>query len=183
MIERPEMSAQTLEFLAGSPLGADDFEWISGDRMPEPYRSLLVHEGDMTSTLEGFHGSPIHLDVLRVGSQGERYVREVVLWRESDRRPVEYGMLEADIDAYPEELRPDVLAGERPLGFLLNRARVPFLSRRLGLFRVPAERTHGLLPEGSGGRFRYGRYNQLLTLDERLLAKIIEVLPEEDGRP
>jgi hypothetical protein len=180
MIERPEMSDQTLEFLAGSPLGADDFEWLLGEEMPEPYRSLLVHEGDMTSMLEGFHRSPIWLDVLRVGPRGERYVREVVLWRERDRRPVEYGMLEADLEAYPEALRPAVLAGERPLGFLLNDAGVPFRSNRIGLFRVAAEHTIGLLPEGSGGGFRYGRYNELLTVEGRSLAKIIEILPEEE---
>jgi len=108
----------------------------------------------MTSMLEGFHKSPIWLDVLRVGPHGERYVREVVLWREEDRRPVEYGMLEADLEAYPEALRPAVLAGERPLGFLLKDAEVAFRSNRLGLFRVAAGCTAGLLPGGSGGGFR-----------------------------
>jgi hypothetical protein len=180
MIDGPEMSPATLAFLRESPLGADDFEWLDGDEMPQPYRMLLVHEGDMTSTLERFHGSQIRLDVLRVGPPGGCYVREVILWRESDRRPVEYGMLEADIDAYPPGLRPAVLAGERPLGFLLNSARVSFVSRRLGLFRVAAERMAGLLPDGTGGGFRYGRYNQLLTADRRSLAKIIEILPEEE---
>ncbi len=63
----------------------------------------------------------------------------------------------------------------------INNAKVPFLSRRLGLFRVPAGRMSGLLPDGFGGRFRYGRYNQLLTADGRSLAKIIEILPEEES--
>lgn len=180
MTDHPEMSAETVAFLEGSPVGPEDFEWLSGGQIPEPYRGLLVHDGDMTSTLERFHGSPIWLDVLRVGPRGESYVREVVLWREKDRRPVEYGMLEADLDAYPETLRPAVIAGERPLGFLLNDGGVAFRSNRLGLFRVAAEHTFGLLPEGSGGGFRYGRYNQLLTAEGRSLAKIIEILPEEE---
>ena len=29
-------------------------EQIQADEMPEPYRSLLVHDSDMTSTLEEF---------------------------------------------------------------------------------------------------------------------------------
>jgi hypothetical protein len=179
MTDHPEMSPETVAFLDGSPLKAKDFEWLSGEDIPEPYHGLLVHGGDMTSTLERFHGSPIWLDVLRVGPRGENYVREVILWREKDRRPVEYGMLEADLGAYPEALRPAVLAGERPLGFLLNDAGVPFRSNRLGLFRVRSELTAGLFPEGTGGGFRYGRYNQLLTAEGRSLAKIIEILPEE----
>jgi len=182
MTDHPEMSPETVAFLKSSPVGPEDLEWLSGDEIPEPYRSLLVHDDDMTSTLERFHGSPIWLDVLRVGPHGKRYVREVVLWRERDRRPVEYGMLEADIEAYPEALRPAVLAGERPLGFLLNDANVAFRSNRLGLFRVAVECTAGLLPQGTGGEFRYGRYNELLTAEGRSLAKIIEILPEEETR-
>lgn len=66
------------------------------------------------------------------------------------------------------------------MGFLLKDAEVAFRSNRLGLFRVAAGCTAGLLPGGSGGGFRYGRYNQLLTLEGRSLARIIEILPEEE---
>ena len=37
---------------------------IEGARVPEPYRGLLVHEKDMTPTLEAFHGGDIHLRIL-----------------------------------------------------------------------------------------------------------------------
>jgi len=47
---------------------------------------------------------------------------------------------------------------------------------------VPVRCTVGLLPKGSGGGCRYGRYNELLTAEGRSLAKIIEILPEEETR-
>ena len=31
----------------------------------EPYRSLLVHDGDMTPILERFHGAPVRVHALR----------------------------------------------------------------------------------------------------------------------
>ena len=51
MIDGPDMSPATLAFLRESPLGADAFEWLEGEDLPPPSRMLLVHEGDMTSTL------------------------------------------------------------------------------------------------------------------------------------
>ena len=37
---------------------------VDGAALPEPYRSLLVHERDMTSTLGQFHGFFGRFDVL-----------------------------------------------------------------------------------------------------------------------
>ena len=59
--------------------------------MPLPYRDLLVHEGDMTSRLEQFHGGPICVDKLHSSSDGRAYFREVALRRETDKEAVEYG--------------------------------------------------------------------------------------------
>ena len=42
-------------------------------------QSLLVHEGDMPSCLEGFHESAIKVRRLRSSNDGKNYFREVVL--------------------------------------------------------------------------------------------------------
>ena len=47
--------------LAKRPLPG--IEPVDGAALPEPYRSLLVHERDMTSTLGQFHGDDIGLEV------------------------------------------------------------------------------------------------------------------------
>ena len=39
---------------------------ISGEQMPEPYRSLLVHTHHMTVTVERHYGGPVDVQVLRL---------------------------------------------------------------------------------------------------------------------
>ena len=52
------------EFYARSGLALPKIERVAGEEVPEPYRSLLVHQNDMTPTLENFHGASIHLEIL-----------------------------------------------------------------------------------------------------------------------
>src|SRR3954469_19663154 len=67
------------DFYARSGLPLPKFERIVAERMPEPYRTLLVHENDMTPTLEKFHGAQIHLKILNREQRGDYYFREVSL--------------------------------------------------------------------------------------------------------
>src|ERR1043166_6661508 len=71
---------------AGLPLPA--IERIQGDEMPEPYRSLLVHERDMTPTLQNFHRAEIHLKILNREQRGDFYFREVALLLDETNQPV-----------------------------------------------------------------------------------------------
>src|SRR5258708_29470319 len=52
------------EFYARSGLPLPPLEQIEGEEVPEPCKTLLVHDTDMTSTLEAFHGRSLHLHVL-----------------------------------------------------------------------------------------------------------------------
>src|SRR5258708_40329644 len=52
------------DFSARSGLPLPPIERLAGEQVPEPYRSLLVHDTDMTPTLESFHGARIHLQIL-----------------------------------------------------------------------------------------------------------------------
>ena len=67
--------------LAKRPLPG--IEPIDGSALPEPYRSLLVHESDMTSTLGQFHCDDIGLKVLHRHSSADAYYREVLLLAEN----------------------------------------------------------------------------------------------------
>ena len=64
-------------------------EIIDGAMMPEPYRTLLVHHGDMTSRLEEFHRAPMKLRVLHRETSGDAYRREVLLCAQDSGLPVE----------------------------------------------------------------------------------------------
>jgi hypothetical protein len=50
-------------------------EAITGDQMPEPFRSLLVHEVDMTSTLERYHKGRIELSLISLDQRDDFYFR------------------------------------------------------------------------------------------------------------
>ena len=57
-------------------------------RIPSPYKSLLVHENEMTSTLERHFGGRVTVRVLGSFSRGRSYFRRVLLAMESTGRPV-----------------------------------------------------------------------------------------------
>lgn len=161
-----------------SSLSADSFQWIEGSDMPLPYRSLLVHQKDMTSTLASFHNSKIGLEVLKVVADEGAYVREVVLFAESNRVPVEYGAIRIELGRFRAEEREAIVEGKEPLGSILNRMQCVYFSRPRGYFSIHA-------PAVCQKRFGcdenivlYGRYNQLVDGEERELASIIEILPQ-----
>ncbi len=163
----------------GRPLPA--FRVITGDEMPEPYRSLLVHERDMTRTLEQFHGSPIHLRVLSSYRAGDAYWRESVLELDGSGRPVEFGAIKIQLAALPEECRRLILAEHLPFGGILNDAGVRYTSRPSAFLRFEAD---DFIAESfgrpRGGGF-YGRQNTLRSEAGDTLAEIIEILPSIRG--
>jgi len=175
-----------LERIVDEPsLSADSIQWIEGSDMPLPYRDLLVHKKDMTSTLANFHGSKIGLEVLKVETDGGGYVREVILFAESTGNPVEYGAIRIQLDAFKAEEREAIVAGKEPLGSILNRMHCDYHSRPRGFFSIQAPVVCQERFGCSEGETLYGRYNQLVNGEGKELASIIEILPltEKVGRP
>src|SRR3982750_3578917 len=66
-------------------------EQVRGDEVPEPWRTLLVHNNDMTPTLEKFYGEEIFLKVISSHHRGDFYFREVVLLTAKTQKAVEFG--------------------------------------------------------------------------------------------
>src|SRR4051812_38585026 len=73
---------------------------VLGPDMPEPYRGLLVNQGDMTPTLERFHRSKLHLRVIGSNRHRDEYRRQVVLLSDAER-PVEFGAICIHLEALP----------------------------------------------------------------------------------
>ena len=48
---------------------------ITESALPEPYRGLLAHEEDMTSSLESFFGQPLRLKILGTRAEPGRLCR------------------------------------------------------------------------------------------------------------
>jgi hypothetical protein len=154
---------------------AFDVTQITGEEMPEPYRGLLVHERDMTPTLEQYWGSDIHLDVLARSVTDDELLRHVIL-RTTDGRPVEFGAIRILLDLFPKAAQADILSGRAPLGALLREYEIPHRSAPAGFFRMAP---NALTRQAFGWRDaaeHYGRHNRL-SCDDGLLADVVEILP------
>ncbi len=149
---------------------------IDGSEMPEPYRSLLVHNGDMTSRLEEFHGAPMTLRVLQREADADAYRREVLLCAQDSGLPVEYGAIEINLAAFDEPLRALILEGRQPLGGLLNEHAVSYRSEPRAFLKLAPDSVMDAHFDLEGAHTLYGRSNALLGNDGRVLARIVEVL-------
>jgi chorismate-pyruvate lyase len=150
---------------------------IPGDEMPQPYRRLLVHRGDMTPTLEAFHGSRIHIRKLERVHDGDSYMRQVLLVLDDTEKPVEFGAIVIHLEQFPPAARELVLGERCPLGTILARHAIEHVSRPQAYLRLHSDPTINAalgLPES---RIVYGRRNVHATPDERVLADILEILP------
>src|SRR5687768_18585847 len=103
------------EFYERSGLELPAIKRVSAEQMPEPYRSLLVHQNDMTSTLENFHQDRIHLHVVGRDRRNGHYYREVVLQTDQDDKPVEFGAIKINLDLFTAEAQARVLQAPHPL--------------------------------------------------------------------
>ncbi|MBT3636130.1 MAG: hypothetical protein HN531_04270 [Opitutae bacterium] len=162
---------------AARNLPALTYEKIEPMDMPEPYRSLLVHEGDMTSRLEAHHECLIKVSRLRSSNNGKLYFREVMLQAEVDDKPTEYGAIEVNLNALPEEVRALVLQAQQPLGGILNDHRIPYSSAPRAFLKVVPD---GPIVEAFGtveADYLYGRSNVISGYNGDVIAQIVEILP------
>jgi chorismate-pyruvate lyase len=157
-------------------LAAPVLEELKGPEVPQPYRALLVHSSDMTSTLASFYGETPRLRVLTRERRNESYKREVILWVTEGARPIEYGVIRIHLDRLPPAARQLVLQEERPLGDILNGEAIAFLSWPQAFFRLKSDAHAGAALGMRHPGFLYGRRNVLLDGSRHLLAEVIEVL-------
>lgn len=158
-------------------LSSEAFHPLRGEQVPEPARKLLVHQQDMTSTLASFHESPIRVEILQSQQQEGGYLREVFLRAASTEAIVEYGVLAVALEQYSPEQRAAIVGGVAPLGALLHRFSIPFVSAPIGFFGIPSSALAGKGHPGWPGATCYGRFNRLAKPTGEPLAWILEILP------
>ena len=150
---------------------------IAAAEIPQPQRGLLVHQRDMTTTLQTFHGARTHLRLLRTEAGNGIYQREVVLALDGSERPVEFGASSIRLERLPLAVQREILLAERPFGGLLVEHGVQFVSRPKAFIRVEADSLISRALELEGAGPLYGRCNALLTPQGDVLADIVEILP------
>lgn len=149
---------------------------VPPDQLPHPYQSLLVHEIDMTLTLERHFGGRVILRPLSTFTLGPSYFRRVLLVHEDSGRPVEMGAIRLQLGAFPDRLRQLVLRNEIPLGGLLRDKRFEYQSRVLAFLAIKPN------PEMMGVFWMskpdvlYGRRTEVIRRGSKI-GDIVEVLP------
>jgi chorismate-pyruvate lyase len=167
---------------AESPVPSADR--LPSEDLPEPYRHLLVHNRDMTATLERFHGSPVRLTVCSRFREGNLYLREVVLSKATNSKPVEYGVIAIHLERFSDRGQALILSEEHPFGRILQMEEMAYIGWPQAFFRIRSDaRMAGLLLLPAPASL-FGRRNVILDGDRRLLAEVIEILsPAEGNRP
>ena len=150
---------------------------VPADQIPLPYRSLLVHDSDMTITLERHFGGRIILRPLGVFTRGRSYFRRVLLVQEESGQPVEMGAIRMELDAFDAPLRRQILENEVPLGRILRDGRVDYRSVPKAFLTITPN------PEMMGvfwmrePHLLYGRRTEIVRKGKKV-GDIVEVLPQ-----
>ena len=152
-------------------------ETIQAADLPEPSRSLLVHDSDMTSTLEKFHAHPLHLELLRMQRAGKLYFREVILVLNATGLPVEFGAITIHLERFDPASRKLILEGIIPLGRILNESGVGYTSHPEAFLKIQADDFISRALKIPGQPELFGRRNTLRNYRGEPLAEIVEILP------
>lgn len=167
------------DFYERMALALPVIEPIDGNAMPEPYKSLLVHENDMTPTLQNFHSDSIHVHVMHAEERDGSYFREVLLELDENGRPVEYGAIRIYLDLVPDDTRQKIIEARLPLGQIFFLHNIKHVSRPKAYLKVRADEHISRALRLDDDRELYGRRNTLADLEGRSLAEIVEILPPE----
>jgi chorismate-pyruvate lyase len=170
------------DFYAQQGLVLPKIEAVDGADVPEPYRKLLVHQDDMTPTLEQFHGDTIHLKVLSRQQRDGFYFREVVLLLDRTDRPVEFGAIKLNLNLFAPAARQMILSEREPVGHILRDHAVEHASRPKAYLRVESDELIDRVLNLSGTHVLFGRRNTHFDAHGRSMAEIVEILPPEPVR-
>lgn len=150
---------------------------IPGESVPPPYRSLLVHEQDMTSTLESYWGTSLHLKILDKQIENASLTRQVLLLTDTDEQPVEFGAIRIQLNRFEDSAREEILACHRPLGNLLLHFKMSFSCLPSAFFSFESDETIQHAFALTEPHTLYGRHTILVNDVEETLAEVVEILP------
>lgn len=164
------------EFYEELGLALPEVRQVEPSEMPEAERRLLVHENDMTPTLETAHGGELELRVIRYAAD-EQVVRRLVALVLPSGVPVEIGAIRIVLENLPPAARRLVVERREPFGSILQRHGVPHYSRPAAFFEVtPDAMVSRELGLDGVGRL-YGRQNRIWSESGAVLAEVVEILP------
>jgi len=132
-------------------------------QLPEPYRALLAHEHHMTVTVENFHRCLVDVEVLAARTEGETYLRQIRLRRQTDRAIVMYGLVRLDLTQLTPVVRDEILSRKIPLGRVLIQHNVLRTIHLSQLWKITCGPDLARAFEVDEGQVTYGRTAAILT--------------------
>ncbi len=169
------------EFYEQSGLSLPSVTRVEGQDIPAPYQSLLVHEHDMTPTLEDAYRRGSQLRVLQYQLRDNVVSRQVALIAEGSEKPVAFGAIKIHLEHFPPPARRLVLQRKQPLGTILRTQGVEHTSHPDAFVRVTSDAVINGALHLSGAHQLFGRRNVILDSGQRTLAQVVEILPPSNG--
>jgi hypothetical protein len=154
------------------------YEIVPADKVPEPYRRLLVHTHHMTVTVEAHHGSLVDVKVLEVKRRGDAYARKILLALQSSGRVVQFGLMRFHFQFCRAKVRDAILSEKVPLGRILIENKVLRRIEPTNYLRVtpgPAMMEWFNLAEA---RTTYGRL-AIIHCDHQPAVELLEIVAPE----
>jgi len=157
------------EFYEQAGLPLPSVAQVDARDVPEPYRSLLVHDRDMTPTVEEACGRKVELRVIKFALDAGVVSRQIVLVPEGAARAVVFGAIKIYLKHFPAEAQR--------LGTILRTQGIAHLSRPDAYIQVCADALINSALDLTGAAVLYGRRNVLLDGARNTLARVLEILP------
>lgn len=155
---------------------------IEGHQIPEQSRRILVHDRDMTPTLEETYGCGIALRVLKHALRDNIFSRQIVLTLQNRGTAVVFGAIKIYLDRFPDKARSLILEMKQPLGTILKTQQIAHTSHPASYFHVAADAVINDALGLTGSNILYGRQNVLSDSMQNTLAQVLEILPPPQAR-
>lgn len=172
-IPPPNLMSLFAEFPPAEDL--PDFALLPAARVPEPFRTLLVHEHHMTVTVEAHHGDLVDVRVLATRRHEPYYSRKIILTTQKEGKVVLFGIVRINLDFCTPVVREKILEEKTPLGRILIEHKVLRRIEPTAYFRVnPGPEQLGWF-ELAGSRPMYGRLG-IIWCDEQPAIELLEIV-------
>lgn len=149
-------------------------EHVPDASVPEPYKTLLVHNDLMTARMEQFHGAPIEVRVLASRLEDLLYSRAIILVRQDTQAAVQFAFAQFETNAVSKVVRDEILSERLPLGRVLLNHGVNYQIERNASLKLTVGAGLSALLRCPLNQTTYGRAARLLC-DERPTFEVIEV--------
>lgn len=87
--------------------------------VPEPYKTMLVHNHHMTVEMEKYHQSTVDVKVLDRKLNGDEYGRQILLLKHGTSNVVQFGIVRFHLQYVTKQVRDEIIAEHTPLGRIL----------------------------------------------------------------